>query len=221
MLDVTPPNPPWIPFVPREHSGAALSYYYSDPNSTIPVREVTRADDNKADPNMETMTYGMFTTCERGMRAGMVRDGRPYIFFCTNRGGRRVLTGYYLIGWYCKGPPIKGYRRAGGSVPHDYILAASRMKFVDPGFPLTQLTPYLGRKRVDTPFRTFRYIDSEMARLLRELIDGTPDATESYLGEIRRLEKLNLAKYGYRYRNWKREEGFTWSAAPPFLGIEQ
>ena len=106
-------------------------------------------------------------------------------------------------------------------MPHDYILAASRMKFVDPGFPLTQLTPYLGRKRVDTPFRTFRYIDSEMARLLRELIDGTPDATESYLGEIRRLEKLNLAKYGYRYRNWKREEGFTWSAAPPFLGIEQ
>ena len=58
-------------------------------------------------------------------------------------------------------------------------------------------------------------------RDVAQLLDTTPDATGSYLRELRRLEKLNLAKYGYRYRNWKREEGFTWSAAPPFLGIEQ
>src|SRR5437867_9824995 len=111
MLDVRPPNPPWISFEPKEGSGAALSYYYSDQNSSIPVREVTRADDNKADPNLETMTYGLFTTCQRTMRAGIVARGVNDIFFCTRRNDMRVLTGFYRIGWFCKGPPIQGYAR--------------------------------------------------------------------------------------------------------------
>lgn len=78
--DVRPPNPPWIPLEPGDGSISALSFYYSDPNSDIPVREVTRADDNKADPNLETMTFGLFSTCERGMRAGIVRHGIEFLF---------------------------------------------------------------------------------------------------------------------------------------------
>jgi len=214
-----PPNPPWISLVVGEREEAALSFYYSDPNSTVPVRDVTRAKDNKADPNIETMTYGLFSTCERGMRAGIVRKGIEHIFFCTKRAGPRVLSGYYRVGWYFKGPPIKGYRK-GGEPPDDYALAASEVRFVNPGFPLGDLTGYLRGTRLDRRFRTYVYLNDETTRLLLELIRQTPDATQHYLDEIGRLEQRNIDKFSYRYRNWKRKEGFTWDAAAPYLGLE-
>lgn len=216
--DIRPPKPPWVRFNPRESAGGALSFYYSDPNSSIPVREVTRADDNKADPNLETKTYGLFTTCERGMRAGIVKRGIEYVFFCTRRGSLRRLTGYYRIGWFCRGPAIQGYARV-GRVPDDYALAASEIHFVNPGFPLQDLTRILRGVWVETRFRTFRYFDSETTRRLRELIQRTPNATREYLAEVKRLENANLQKYGYMYRNWRRREGFSWKVAPLYLEV--
>lgn len=217
--DVRPPNPPWVPLKPGPSGRAALAYYYSDPNSSLPVREVTRADDNKSDPNLETMTFGLFSTCERGMRVGIVRDGMQYIFFCTRQGNQRVLTGYYRIGWYAEGPPIKGYGGR-GKPPKDFILAASEMRFVAPGFPLEDLTGYLRGDRVDTPFRAYRYVEKATVGRLVALLDRTPDATDDYLAEIERLEELNLEEYGFRYKNWRREGGFSWEAAPRYLGID-
>jgi len=218
VVDVRPPKAPWLPIEPEDKSGGALSFYYSDTNSNLPVREVTRTDDNKSDPNLETMTYGLFSTCERGMRKGIVTRGIQYLFFCTNRGGIRVLTGYYKIGWYFKGPPVPGYS-ATGRVLDDYALAASEGKFVTSGFPLRDLTDYLKGVRIDNRFRDFKYINQQTAELLASLIDEAGDETQVYLEEIKRLEKLNYANHGFVYKNWERKKGFGWDMAPSYMGL--
>jgi hypothetical protein len=40
-----------------------LAYYYSNDESELPVRAVGKKWDNKSDPNIETKSYGMFSTC--------------------------------------------------------------------------------------------------------------------------------------------------------------
>jgi len=221
-LHVKPPRTPWLPLREGDGNRFPLSFYYSDPRSVIPVRQVGRKLDNKSDPNFETQTYGLFSTCERGMRAGAVRNGMKYIFFCTNRKTGRVLTGYYKVGWYHKGPPIIGY--AGEDRPPlvDYQLAASEIRFVNPGFSLGDLTGYLNGVRLDRRFRTFIYIDGGTAQRLLNLLERTEDATMVYLEEIKRLEELNKtsSSEGFAYENWKRSEGFSWEDAPKYMGLE-
>ena len=82
--------------------------YYSEPLARWPVREITRPGDNKSDPNIETGTYGLFSTCEPGMRNRIVHDGAATIFFLTTRkrGEGRVLSGYYHVGWYTEEPKV-------------------------------------------------------------------------------------------------------------------
>jgi len=222
-LDVKPPNPPWVPLVAGDGSVAALSFYYSDPQSIIPVREVTRPDDHKADPNLETMTYGLFSTCERAMRAGIVKRGIERVFFCTSRsGGVRVLTGYYRIGWYYKSPLIRGYSKRKRKRPLDhYALAAKESKFVSPGFKLGDrvLRIYLKGVRLNTGFRTFKYIGSRTAERLLRLLQDTPDASAQHLSEIQRLEKLNMETSGYAYPVRRMKSGFSWDLAPTYLGL--
>lgn len=200
--DVRPPNPPWIPLQPRGGNRVALSYYYGDSRSKIPVREVSHKNNPKADPNFETLTFGLFSTCDKPMRATIVKEGISLHFFCTKRGGMRVLTGYYQIGWYYKFP----------CTANDYALAAKKARFVSPGFPLRDLPPYLRGFPIDKWFRTFKYIDGKTANLLLQLINGTPNATPEYLREIRHLEKLSLKRDGYLYRR-KYPHGFSWKVA--------
>lgn len=200
--DVRPPNSPWASLEPGDGSRAALSFYYSDPLSDIPVREVSHKNDPKADPNLETLTFGLFSTCDKRMRATIVKEGVELQFLCTNRGGVRVLTGYYHIGWYYKVP----------ATTDDYMLAARTARFVAPGFPLSELTPYLRGDQLDKWFRTFRYIDGETADRLLLLLKDTPDATPQYISEIHRLEQLTLKRDGYIYQG-KYPNGFSWDAA--------
>ena len=200
--DVRPPNPPWIPLEPGASDKAALYFYYSDPLSDIPVREVSHKQDPKPDPNLETLTFGLFSTCARGMRKSIVRQGIELLFFCTSRGGVRVLTGYYRVGWYYKVPH---------SQPDDYMLAAKKARFVAPGFPLRDLTGYLRGVQLDSQFRTFRYIDGETSERLLLLLKDTPVATSQYISEIHRLEQLALKRDGYVYQN--KSSGFSWDDA--------
>jgi len=200
--DVRPPNPPWTPLKPGGGSKAALSFYYSDPLSNIPVRDVSHKNDPKADPNLETLTFGLFSTCDKTMRATIAREGIELHFFCTNRSGVRVLTGYYRVGWHYKVPTTKD----------DYMLAAREARFVAPGFPLHELTPYLRGVQLDKRFRTFRYIDGKTAALLLLLLKDTPDATSQYVSEIHRLEELTLRRDGSIYQG-KYPNGFSWDVA--------
>ena len=200
--DVQPPNPPWIPLEPSAGDKAVLYFYYSDPLSDIPVREVSHKQDPKPDPNLETLTFGLFSTCARGMRASIVRQRIELLFFCTNRSGIRVLTGYYRVGWYYKVPH---------SQPDDYMLTAKEARFVAPGFPMRDLREYLHGVQLDSRFRTFRYTDGETAERLLLLLKDTPDATSEYVSEIRRLEQWSLDEYGHVYVN--RSRGFSWEDA--------
>jgi len=214
--DVRPPNPPWIPLVPKVGSKAALSFYYSDRLSNIPIRDVSHKNDPKADPNLETMTFGLFSNCDRAMRATIVKQGIELHFFCTNRGGVRVLAGYYSVGWHYKAPSTK--RGSRGSLLDDYMLTAKEMRFVAPGFPLRDLTGYLYGVNLDKSFRPFKYIDAETANRLLLLLKDTPDATAEYISEIHRIEQLVQQRDGCIYR--KKWNGFSWDVAPKAMGFE-
>src|SRR5207247_1041705 len=174
LRDVRPPNFPWVPLAIGNSGLAALSFYYSDPKSDVPVREIMRPYDNKADPNLETMTYGLFSKCERRMRVGIVRRGINLIFFCTNREGPKVLTGYYQVGWYFKMPFDAEDPE---SRLDDFALAAREVRFVAPGFPLPDLKEYLNGREIGPAFRPFRYVERETASRLVNLLNDTPDAT--------------------------------------------
>ena len=100
-----PPVEPWSPLRKQAGAGAYLSVYLSSPLARLPVRDITRLGDNKSDPNLETLSYGMFSTCEPRMRTSIVNRSIGEIFFLTNfRGEGRVLTGYYKLGWHRPGP---------------------------------------------------------------------------------------------------------------------
>jgi len=208
--DVRPPNPPWIPLPVKSGSKAALSFYYSDRLSKTPIRDVSHKDDPKPDPNLETMTFGLFSRCDKAMRATIVREGAELHFLCTGRRGQqghiRVLTGYYHYGWYCRG--LWGGRKSKRNAMDDYMLAAKQIRFVDPGFPLADLTDFLHGVRLDRRFRTFKYVDDKTATRLLHLVNNTPDATERYISEIRRVEQLVLNRDKLLYKN--RVNGFSW-----------
>ena len=82
--EARPPGPPWRPLDPAAPATGYASYYLSDELARWPVRAITRIKDNKSDPNLETGTYGLFSTCQREMRSGIVHDPPRYIFFVTN-----------------------------------------------------------------------------------------------------------------------------------------
>src|SRR4051794_34031736 len=115
-----PPHDPWRPLSPGEKAHAYASYYYCDDFGAWPVRAITKIKDNKSDPNLETGTYGLFSTCEERMRAGIVTSRPGHVFFVTRpRKGPRQLTGYYELGHYTPGA-LSGRTR-------DFALTATSM----------------------------------------------------------------------------------------------
>lgn len=206
--DRRPPNSPWVPLSAMDPPTGCVSYYYSDALGRVPVREVTRPGDNKSDPNLETMTFGLFSTCERQMRASVVNNGIPYIFFITRRDEERVLTGYYKIGWYSDS--VLSPRGA------DYALAATEARFIEEPIPISRIRGRLG-EHLRTRFRAFLRLDERETQRLLELINVREDATDLYLAEIDRLERFNEFHTGYRC--WGRNEPFTWDDAATFLAV--
>jgi rubrerythrin len=185
-----------------------LSVYFSEPLARWPVREITRPGDNKSDPNIETATYGLFSTCEPGMRNRIVHDGAATVFFLTTHkpGQGRVLSGYYHLGWYTEGTQ--------GAINRDYALAASSMRFIDP--IAVQKLPGPLAAICSAEFRTMKPIDTVTTSTLRELCDRQPAQTASYLDEVKRIENFARARTSYAYPSWGREEGFTWDHAPEY-----
>ena len=206
MLTSMPPEPPWKPLDGESLGKGYLSVYYSDPLARYPVRHITKVGDNKSDPNIETATYGLFSTCEKGLRGSVVKNKRPWVFFVTNlKGVGRALTGLYEVGWYSPGP--LGAR--------DFALAASRMRFVDP-IPLTEIPGPLGEK-VKIRFRLYMGVDEEEAAALRALVEERPDRTDAYLHEVRRMESYSRRITGFSYPTWEREGSFSAADAAIYL----
>jgi hypothetical protein len=204
--DLRPPNPPWVPLPAADPPCGVLAFFLSDDLSRLPVREVTRPGDNKSDPNLETGTFGMFSTCEQQMRSSVVSNGIPYIFFVTRRGNERVLVGYYEVGWYSD-----SVLSGGGS---DYGLAASGIHFVRQPVPLSKLPKGVSGHAMK-PFRTFLHLDERQTRQILRVLDRQDNATTDYLAEIDRLERLN--KFHTGFRCWNRTEPFSWDDAHDYL----
>ncbi len=194
-----PPGPPWKKI--RQDSSACgyLVFYYSDDLSPLPVRSVTKLDDNKADPNLETLTYGLFSPCGQIMRKGIVRNGTRYLFFVTRYGGVRVLVGYYSLRWYAK---IAG-------TENDYALAATTMRFIAEPMPLDSVDRKCGTM-TNRQFRIYLKVESADVLKLKSLVDGMLDTTQKYLEEIDRLERFNVRYTGYRYVSFAEREKFSW-----------
>jgi hypothetical protein len=185
-----------------------LSVYFSEQIARWPIREITRRGDNKSDPNVETATYGLFSTCEPGMRNRVVEDGAATIFFVTTHhpGRGRSLTGYYHVDSYTEGTQ--------GAINRDFALAADKVRFVDP-IALSSLPSDL-QTYASVPFRQIRRTDVSLTLGYRDVIDSEPDRTDRYLSEIARVEQFARALTGLAYPSWGREAGFTWGEAADF-----
>ena len=203
-----PPGPPWIKLERDTPTWGYASVYLSDDLARWPVRDVTRPGDNKSDPNLETLTYGLCSTCEPNMRISIVNRGIPYMFFMTNhRSAGRALTGFYEIGWYAKGP-LSDDRG-------DYALAASRGKFFDP-LPVADL-PNAAATVLGTRFRQFKRVPPDETDALRGVVDAAEDRTADYISEIHRLERFSSRHTGYTYPTWRRGGSWDWPAALKYL----
>lgn len=186
--------------------GGYLTIYYSDDMSPLPTRWVTKPGDNKSDPNIETLTYGLFSTCSPAMRKSIARRRCKYLFFGTARRGQRVLSGYYRIRWSTQGP-------LGQS---DVCLAADKARFLKDPIPFSKVDTTCGTD-ISSWFRGMRRITEPQCRKMVKLLNSRPDATNLYLQEIDRLERFNLRYGGYRYIGWKQTDPFSWAYARSYL----
>ena len=208
-VSVKPPAAPWSPLQIEQPVTGYLSMYLADNLSRLPVRHITRPHDNKSDPNIETGSYGLFSTCERQMRSGIVKGGAQYIVFMCRWGGRRVVSGYYRLTWKALGTLHKPTRP-------DYVLAADVVHFVNPPIPISDL-PDSVASAAGTRFRLVKKIDSAQTQVLISILDSRPNALSEYLAEIDRLERFQLFHSGYRYVSWRQRKPFNWDMAHRYL----
>ena len=165
-VGVKPPAAPWSPLRVAQPATGYLSMYLADDLSRLPVRHITRPHDNKSDPNVETGTYGLFSTCEHQMRSGIVSRGAQYIVFMCRWGGRRVVSGFYRLAWKAPGTlhsPTKA----------DFVLAADTVHFVDPPIPVSDLPEHL-TSVAGTRFRLFKRLESAHTQELISILSGSP-----------------------------------------------
>lgn len=183
-----------------------LSYYYSEDAAAVPIRAVMLANNNKSDPNIETATYGLFSTCSSRTRSGIVRRGTGYMFFVTQRDGGRMITGYYRLKWFTPGS-------LGG---RDFAVAADHVHFIAPGIRVQDLPAEL-RSHCGKRFRLSLGLDSVQTCALLWVLDRHPNQVGRYREEIDRIERLNMHLTRFRYVAWRRTEPFSWEAARLYL----
>lgn len=216
--DYTPPNDPWEAHKASEDAQSYLTLYYcEDDVSKYPVREVTKVNDNKSDPNLETMSYGLCSTCTRDIRSGLVKNNRPYLFFCTSYHGERHLAGYYHIGWHSLGLPLlTNYRD--GNIQDDYRLVADEMHWVYPPISFETIVEATGFGGIQSGFRKKLISPSRTTDLLN-LLHERKDYSEEYIEEIHRLEHINKRYHDYRYPTWERESSFDWKSVENYVKL--
>lgn len=215
--EARPPTAPWKSLGANSSTEGYLVYYYSDPGSHLPVRDVTRPFTNKADPNIETGTFGLFSHCMWTARKGVVEKKRPYLFFVTRRSnGERVLAGYYKVGWYADNLPaadLTKAKRAG----RDFALAAQRMHFVENPIAMSDLARRFRDKWYAVSTRGPRPVSADLAAQMKSALDRRPNVTSELAKEVTRLERTNLRLTGFRYVDRRRKDGYCWADARGLL----
>jgi hypothetical protein len=207
LLGPEPPDP-WAPIDFAKPEFGYASYYLSDELAALPIRAVTRVLDNKSDPNIETGTYGLFSTCEEKMRSGIATSRPRYIVFVTKLRGRgRHVTGLYRIAHIAPGALSRQIR--------DFAIAADQVRFIDP-VPLVALTEAV-RAPLATKWRLYRKLTPEQTAAAVAFIMDQADRTQEYLGELGRVEAINTFHSGFAYPTWGRPDGFSWADAPRYL----
>jgi hypothetical protein len=217
---------PWLPLPRNEEILGHISVYYSNKRANLPVRDVTKPWDQKSDPNIETMTYGLFSTCMPPGRRNIVKHGNSYLFFMTSWKEGRIITGYYELESYID-TGIKARNKSFEWKFPDYALKAKRTHFVKDGIKLAKLEGHksfskLGNTVDDNTIsgfgpRGYVHLDQETTLAIRDALDAQADITREYIAEIHRLEKQNEEKTGYRYPTWRMKEGFSEKLFKEFL----
>lgn len=215
-FEFAPPNDPWQEITDPTSPLGYMSFYHSDELSRYAVRDITRPNDNKSDPNIETMSYGLFSTCERRMRAGIVNNSRPHIFFVTRYDGERCLSGYYHVRWHTEGPPVSAFLSS-GQIQDDNYLVADEMCFIHPPVPLNEIASRFDDEYYSNWFRTFKKTTEVQTEDLLSVLSEFEDQSSAYIEEIRRLERVNERFHNYRYTGWEQPESFSWEFAEEFL----
>ena len=217
-----PPNPPWKELMPDATAQSYLCFYYGTALSSKPVRDVNRivpvgagnfVADCKVDPNWETGTFGLFSTCQQDVRRGIVGRRAPYLFFFADKVGptrKRAVTGYYRLRWYADGGTYEG----------DFCLAADKMHFVERGLPFEQVNSIVGtRLSSRVPRLAIKLTPNQTQRLIA-LLERQRDVTPSYVAEVRRLEQINARSAGgLKYINFARKDPYSWDAARAVLKL--
>jgi Zn finger protein HypA/HybF involved in hydrogenase expression len=207
MIDVRPPNLPWQELHINSEANGTLSFFYSDDLSKFPVRAVTKVGDNKADPNLETMTYGLFSTCQKDLRSATVKYGRRYIFFISRYKNTRVLVGYYAIKWYTS---------VVNASKNDFAIAANEAHFVSNPLPLDVVDKECGT-RINRRFRLMSPLTGQECSILKDFLLRSNNATVEYLNEIHRLERFNKAQGRHLYIGRKLNIEYSWDVAAPYI----
>jgi hypothetical protein len=208
--------------MPRLDADSYLCFYYGSPISNKPVRDINRivpvgtrgfVADCKVDPNWETGTFGLFSTCQQDIRRGVVTRHSPYLFFFVDKVGRRrarAISGYYRLRWYADGGTSEG----------DFCLAADKMHFVERAIPFDEVNAVLGTHLSSrVPRLAIKLRPTQTGRLVG-LLERQPDATRSYIREVRRLEQINArSSEGLKYINFARRDSYSWDAAKAVLKL--
>lgn len=216
-----PPGPPWIELHPNADAPSYLCFYYSSILSARPVRDVNRivpvghsyVADCKVDPNWETKTFGLFSTCQQDVRKGVVKNRSPYLFFFGNRvigRAERGITGFYQLRWYAHGGTNEG----------DYCLAAETCHFVERPLSFEEVNRNIGTNLSNRRPRLSMKVAPEQTRRLIGMLMKQQDITSEYIADIRRLERLNArASGGLTYMNFRRRDSYSWRAAAEVKGL--
>ena len=205
---IFPPAAPWTELEVATPATGYLSVYLSEDLSRLPIRAITRPNDNKSDPNIETGTYGLFSTCERGMRAGIVNNRARFIIFLSKRDKERVVAGYYRLAWKTEG--------IWHATKRDYALAADYVHFVTEPIPVSQL-PEPVKGAAERKFRLSKRLNAVETQTIIAALDSRPNALENYLSEIDRVERFQAFHSGFRYASWQQREPFSWELARQYL----
>jgi hypothetical protein len=207
---------------PSSNAASYLCFYYCSPFSAYPVRNVNRivpvgrggfVADCKVDPNWETGTFGLFSTCQASIRAGVVSRHSPYLFFFgdhATEAAERGVTGYYRLRWYADG----------GTYERDYCLAADKTHFVKRAISFAAVNRQIGTRLSNRVPRLALMLNPKQAAGLISMLEAQPDATTDYIAEVRRLEELNARSTGgFRYVNFRRRESYSWSSVRNIKGL--